>query len=176
MSLRILHTFLTAHMFAAIMLCLKPKGAERSDSVPVSAALYFLEFLVNANDLGSYFPQSNEAGPGPSLLRLGGAKCHGRRKSRIPGNEVRTYADGLVGSVFWAPQWLKPQTKLEGESSLKAKNLWHSAKWKWIVVAGLLAWAFVLSGLPFKFFPLKPKLAPRGKLAPVWDGACLIPE
>jgi len=136
MSLRILHTFLTAHMFAAIMLCLKPKGAERSDSVPVSAALYFLEFLVNANDLGSYFPQSNEAGPGPSLLRLGGAKCHGRRKSRIPGNEVRTYADGLVGSVFWAPQWLKPQTKLEDESFLNAKNFWHPAKWKWIVVAG----------------------------------------
>jgi len=45
-------------------------------------------------------------------------------------------ADGLVGSVFWAPQWLKPQTKLEDESFLNAKNFWHPAKWKWIVVAG----------------------------------------
>jgi len=53
---------------------------------------------------------------------------------------------------------------------LKVKNV-GIAKWKWIVVAGLLAWAFVLSGLPFNFSPLKPKLAPRGKLAPVWDGA-----
>ena len=92
-------------------------------------------------------------------------------RAEFPVTKLGHMGTVLVPSVFWAPQWLKPQTKLEGESSLKAKNLWHSAKWKWIVVAGLLAWAFVLSGLPFKFFPLKPKLAPRGKLAPVWDGA-----
>ena len=60
---------------------------------------------------------------------------------------------------------------LEDVQFLNSKNFWHPAKWKWIVVAGLLAFAFVLSGLPFKLFSFKPKLARRERLAPVWDGA-----
>src|ERR1041385_917510 len=60
---------------------------------------------------------------------------------------------------------------LEDVQFLNSTNFWHPAKWKWIVVAGLLAFAFVLSGLPFKLFSFKPKLARRERLAPVWDGA-----
>ena len=51
MAFWVSHDFLTAQMFYRDHVYPKPKEAERSDSVTVSAALYSWNFRRNANDL-----------------------------------------------------------------------------------------------------------------------------
>ena len=51
------------------------------------------------------------------------------------------------------------------------KNFWHPAKWKWLIVLGLLSLTLLLWVVPQKLFSRKPKLRPRAMLPPIWDGA-----
>jgi hypothetical protein len=54
---------------------------------------------------------------------------------------------------------------------VRTRNFWRPPSWKWLIVAGLLACALFLAVLPAKLFVKKPRLIPRQRLAPVWDGA-----